>query len=527
MGRYRIMIVDDEQEVRQAMIRKLDWEALGFQVVLEAENGQDALEKAESVPLDVVLTDIKMPFMDGFTMGKHLMRTHPGVKLIIFSGFDEFQYAKEAIKLNVVEYILKPVNAQELTQIFTRVRESLDEEIAQRRNIARLTAAYEQSLPLLREQYLNALIGGNLTREEAEVGAARFEPAFRDDPYHAVVMFHMETHPTDQPAVAAELLPVSLQQLVTDRLLGLCHLETILNPPNLIAITGWSADPSESLIGLAEELCAQVLRALGTTVTVGVGRACRNFMELSGSRRDSLAAVEYKAIAGEGRAYYYGDLQSVEWEPFDWDRRREERFLFAIKYGTQEQIDAALEELMSRLDGLQPGDWSYAAGLAGIAGFVFRTAQRYETETPRDGILWSRLLDRNCPLEKAKEMLLNLSLQIRASLAQRRNSGAKNLAEAAKQYIQANYQNPDLSVETICSELHISQSYFSNLFKQETGKSCIQYLTSVRMDRAVELLRTTDDRTYLVAQKVGYDDANYFSYVFKKQFGISPTQFRK
>ena len=130
-------------------------------------------------------------------------------------------------------------------------------------------------------------------------------------------------------------------------------------------------------------------------------------------------------------------------------------------------------------------------------------------------------------LEKAKEMLLNLSLQIRASLAQRRNSGAKNLAEAAKQYIQANYQNPDLSVETICSELHISQSYFSNLFKQETGKSCIQYLTSVRMDRAVELLRTTDDRTYLVAQKVGYDDANYFSYVFKKQFGISPTQFRK
>ena len=337
----------------------------------------------------------------------------------------------------------------------------------------------------------------------AEVGAARFEPAFRDDPYQAVVMFHMETHPTDQPAVAAELLPVSLQQLVTDRLLGLCHLETILNPPNLIAITGWSADPSESLIGLAEELCAQVLRALGTTVTVGVGRACRNFMELPGSRRDSLAAVEYKAIAGEGRAYYYGDLQSVEWEPFDWDRRREERFLFAIKYGTQEQIDAALEELMSRLDGLQPGDWSYAAGLAGIAGFVFRTAQRYETETPRDGILWSRLLDRNCPLEKAKEMLLNLSLQIRASLAQRRNSGAKNLAEAAKQYIQANYQNPDLSVETICSELHISQSYFSNLFKQETGKSCIQYLTSVRMDRAVELLRTTDDRTYLVAPAGG------------------------
>lgn len=248
----------------------------------------------------------------------------------------------------------------------------------------------------MREQYLNALIGGNLTREEAEVGAARFEPAFRDDPYQAVVMFHMETHPTDQPAVAAELLPGVFAAAGDGPASGTVPLGDHFESSEPHCITGWSADPSESLIGLAEELCAQVLRALGTTVTVGVGRACRNFMELSGSRRDSLAAVEYKAIAGEGRAYYYGDLQSVEWEPFDWDRRREERFLFAIKYGTQEQIDAALEELMSRLDGLQPGDWSYAAGLAGIAGFVFRTAQRYETETPRDGILWSRLHDRNC-----------------------------------------------------------------------------------------------------------------------------------
>ena len=170
--------------------------------------------------------------------------------------------------------------------------------------------------------------------------------------------------------MAAELLPVSLQQLVTDRFWDCATWEHQFesSEPHVPSQDG-ARDPSESLIGLAEELCAQVLRALGTTVTVGVGRACRNFLELSGSRRDSLAAVEYKAIAGEGRAYYYGDLQSVKLNPFV-GPAAEERFLFAIKYGTQEQIDAALEELMSRLDGLQPGVRSYAAGLAGIAGFV-------------------------------------------------------------------------------------------------------------------------------------------------------------
>lgn len=527
MSRYRIMIVDDEQEVRQAMIRKLNWEALGFEVVLEAENGQDALEKAESIPLDVVLTDIKMPFMDGFTMGKHLMRTHPGVKLIIFSGFDEFQYAKEAIKLNVVEYILKPVNAQELSQILARVREALDQEIAQRRNIARLTAAYERTLPLLREQFLNALLDGRLNPEEIADGAMQYAPAFRDDPWKAVTIFHMETHPEEQPAVDPELLPISVQQMVSDGLSGLCHLETILSPPDVITISGWDAEPSEILMRISEELCAECIRSLHTTITVGVGRAFTQISQLTQSRRDSLAAVEYKAVGGEGRAYYYGDLQNAEWEPFDWDRRREEQYLWAVKYGTREQIDGALHSLMSRLDGMSPGTWSYCACLAGISGFIFRSAQRYGTDALQDGSAWSRVLDRACTPGEAHRILLGLSLQMSGNLEQRRSSSTRNLAEAAKQYIRDNFQNPDLSVDGICSYLHISQSYLSNLFKQETGKSCIQYLTSVRMERAVELLRTTSDKTYLVAQKVGYDDANYFSYVFKKQFGVSPTQFRK
>ena len=124
------MIVDDEAEVRTAITHIIDWEALGFEIVADAENGVDALEKAEALDLDVVLTDIKMPFMDGLALGAELSRRRPGLKLLIFSGFDAFEYAQEAIKLNVVEYVLKPVNAAELTAVLGRVRDLLDAEIA-------------------------------------------------------------------------------------------------------------------------------------------------------------------------------------------------------------------------------------------------------------------------------------------------------------------------------------------------------------------------------------------------------------
>lgn len=126
MSLYRIILVDDEEEVRKGIIRKIDWENLGFQVVGDAENGEDALEKIEQLEPDVVMTDIRMPYMDGLTLCSRIRQKYPSVKILIFSGFDDFEYAQTAIKLNVTEYILKPVNVEELTEILNRVRDNLD-----------------------------------------------------------------------------------------------------------------------------------------------------------------------------------------------------------------------------------------------------------------------------------------------------------------------------------------------------------------------------------------------------------------
>lgn len=130
MNLYRIILVDDEEEVRKGIIRKIDWNHLGFEVVGDAENGAEALEKIEQLEPEVVMTDIRMPFMDGLALTERIRQKYPSMKVLIFSGFDDFEYAQQAIKLNVTEYILKPVNVEELSEILTRVRKNLDEEIS-------------------------------------------------------------------------------------------------------------------------------------------------------------------------------------------------------------------------------------------------------------------------------------------------------------------------------------------------------------------------------------------------------------
>ena len=168
MACYNVLLVDDEKEVCQVIIRKLDWESMGFHIVGYAANGVEALEMAEELQPDVVMTDIKMPYMDGLTLSKKLKEAYQKIKIIIFSGFDEFEYAKEAIKVEATEYILKPINESELREVFERVKTDLDRELDERRNIDKLRQYYLESLPVLQENFYITLLEGRLSQEQIE-----------------------------------------------------------------------------------------------------------------------------------------------------------------------------------------------------------------------------------------------------------------------------------------------------------------------------------------------------------------------
>ena len=282
MNLYKIMLVDDEEEVRKSIIRKIDWSRAGFEVIGDAENGKEALEKIDQIEPDVVLTDIRMPYMDGLSLAEAIRQRHPSIKIVIFSGFDEFEYAKKAIKLNVIEYILKPVNVEELTAILKRIKGSLDEEIEQKRNVSLLRESYVKNLPIIREHFLNDLLHGGMDPAEIPEKLKEYHIDIGGAAEWVAAAIHLEPDEKVDRAVSLhkerELIPISVQNLIRGKLEGRYRFTMFHSSFESVLIAAIDENNTQTgLVALLEDICKETRKILEVTVTIGeIGRAsCR------------------------------------------------------------------------------------------------------------------------------------------------------------------------------------------------------------------------------------------------------------
>lgn len=415
---YNVMLVDDEEEVRLAIEKKINWHELGFDVVATAENGQDALEKALENQPDVVMTDINMPFLNGLEFSKQLKSELPATKVVIFSGYDEFEYAKEAIELSAEEYILKPIDADELHNVFARIKVRLDDEFDKRRNLETLERYYQESFPIFREQLLIGLIEGHIDSGKIDSIILDYGDGLKGD-FYAVgtinLSFEQESHINNDKR---RLLSVSLTQLVKERIASHENYFCVNYLGNVIVLGSFkSADEYDAFELELDQICKLSYKLLEIPTVAGVGTIVASLEKLNDSYKASKEAATYSALYFENQAVSIRDLE-------------------AKKNGS-------------------------------------------------------------------------------------------DLIDKAQKYIADNYKDSTLSIDKICSELNVSSSYFSSLFKKNLGMSFVTYVTNLRMEKAVWLLEHTDEKAYIIAGMVGYDDPNYFSYVFKKAYGISPSKYRQ
>lgn len=534
MSLYKIMLVDDEEEVRKSIIRKIPWEETGFEVIGDAENGKDALEKIEMNEPDVVLTDIRMPYMDGLAMAERIRQTHPSIKIVIFSGFDEFEYAKKAIKLNVIEYILKPVNVEELTVILKKIKKNLDDEIEQKRNVTLLRESYVRSLPAIREHFLNDLIHGGMDTATISEKLSEYGIDIDGAVKWVTAAIHLEPDEKVDKAVSLhqqrELIPISVQNLIKEKLTGQYRFAMFHSSFETILIAAVDPENTQTeLVALLGDICKETRKILEVFVTIGVGESCSTLTAVGRSFYSALNALGYRAVTGSGGVICIHDMEPAAPEKLQFDSRMESELIAAVKFGPEEKIRSVIGEVVGRMEERKVHYRQYQAYVLAVINVLTQLTQQYDLQIREMfGVEndYFEILNRIQKMENIRQYLTEVALKMNKALARERTNAAKNVIREARQYIQDNFQDPDLSVEKICRHLHMSPAYFSTMFKKETGQAYIAYLTDVRLNRAVELLMATDDKTYVIAEKVGYPEQNYFSYVFKKKFGVSPTRYR-
>ncbi|MFR5905546.1 MAG: response regulator [[Ruminococcus] torques] len=527
MDKYTILLVDDEEEVIQAIIRKINWEELGFSVVGYADNGIKALEMIEESQPDVVMTDIKMPYMDGMELCSHIRREYPAMKIVLFTGFDEFEYAKEAVHLEVEEYILKPVNSVELINIFTKLKIKLDQEISERRSMEKLEHYYTESLPLLQANFCSTLIEGRIHEDELQKYLSDYQISL-PGPLYCCLVIHMSSSQIPEN-MNSLFLAASVQKQAEDRLgkrwkakcfpyLGNSVLFAQINNENEIA----------ELTDDCDRFCKYVNRMMGTVVTVGIGQVCSQILDLAQSYNAAREAVSYRAVYGASRAINIKEIAPKEsGEPCFTNDMELLNLFKKIRLNSEEEIVEAVDQYRSisfPLKSLQQHHVVIMELVTALFRFSVNNDIAAEGVGGDIGILYGKLLE--LEPDALRKWLTDISLCFSENLVTARSRSTQSFVSKAKEHVRSQYADVQLSLAQICERLGVSNSYFSTVFKKETGKSFVSYVTDYRMEQAARLLIETNEKSYVIAQKVGYTDPNYFSYVFKRKFGVSPSKYR-
>ena len=528
MEKYTLLLVDDEEEVIQIIMKKISWEELGFSVIGYANNGVKAMEMVEEYQPDVVITDIKMPYMDGMELAKKMKSLYPDIKILFFTGFDEFEYAREAIHLEVEEYILKPLNAVELTEIFQKLKNKLDHEIHEKRNVEILQKYYLESLPLLQMNFYSTLIEGRLDEEEIPKYLSDYQISFTG-PYYCCLVIHTSTSQNEE-GMSTQLLITSVQKQAEERLEEKWKAKSFSYLGNTVFLVQLMnrKDVSE-LTDECDRFCKYASRIMGAVVTIGIGSVCEKLSELSESYSGAREAVSYRVLYGASRAINMQEIAPREINQITISNDSELSNLFKmIRLSSKKDILEAADAYLKKLSFSERTIQQHYVAVMELVSALYRFGANQNISVEEFcgdiGKLYEKLMEMEPKM--LEQWLKNISLAFQEKIIAARYQSTNSFIVQAKELVRNHYMEEELSLDYVCQELGVSNSYFSTIFKKEEGTSFIGYLTDYRMEKASRMLIETKEKSYMIARQVGYADANYFSYVFKRHFGVSPSKYR-
>lgn len=529
----KVFLAEDEFIIREGIKNNIDWQAHGYEFCGEASDGELAFPLIQKTRPDILITDIKMPFVDGLALSRLVKKELPETEIIILSGYEEFDYAKEAIQIGVARYLLKPINGETLLQEI----DSVAEIILGKQKEKEIREKYQKEMEenSLRDQMdlFQHLVTGDCSMEELLSVADKLDLKIMA-PWYSIVLLKIQSMKHDYEEYSGSIV------VVDERIAKLAEPEHVLVFDR--ALEGraflFKADSEEELLAYQKEYLGDVKEVLSGYANLryfgGIGTPVNRLREIPASFEDASHAFAHRYLVAEScildssllmqeGAAEHEDFRISAVNPEQIDRTKMQEFL---RTGDLDEVVYFVDEFFGKLDGgamksrifrqyiTMDAYFSIVDFLKGLG------LQKDEIEAPDQDS--SILQDEKSAMDYIVR-IMEKALVLREKKA---SSRYEDVVSEVIHYIEDNYAQEELSLNLLASHVNFSPNHLSMIFSQQTGQTLIRYLTDYRMNRAKELLRCSSKKSSVISMEVGYKDPHYFSYLFKKTQGMTPTQYR-
>ncbi len=524
---YTVIVADDEEELRKALIRRVDWESVGFSVVGEAENGAEALELVEKLEPDLLLTDIRMPFITGIELARQVQEIRPATQIAFLSGYDDFSYAQQGIQYNIISYLLKPISSAELTEELLKMKKKIDEKyenFASAGKKQEKLEAMELAIPLLLDGFQrDAEEADEGELEQAAFACGLLKEGESDLKYTVIVASIIDEEGKNLTARASvHGIDTILEKYIR-------HVSFYSGGRVVSLLIAPEADTDKYLHIIVEEISQSVRRIMKMSCLIGVGRSVGSLSHIHEAYIEAMSAIRYSRKNKE-EVYFISDIERAD----DFDMEKMQGYIEEvermIRSGGSQELEAYLKQMFDSVEQEHISMMEIHFLIVRLVSAVSRIVYAVVDE---EG---AAQLQKKSPLQSVdsfenygavRSRCIFFCLAARELIAEQRKKSSTLLCDKALGIIENSYMDQELSLVSVSNEISVSPNYLSALIKRSTGRTFIDLLTKKRIETAKELLLCTNLKIKEISEKCGYNDQHYFSYCFKKYEGLSPNACRQ
>ncbi|WP_105616809.1 response regulator transcription factor [Vallitalea okinawensis] len=532
---YKLIVVDDELIIREGIVNTIPWGKWGFEVVGQGQNGIEAIELIEKYKPDVILTDIKMPTMDGIELMNIISEKYNDLEIVILSGYSEVEYYRKAIKCHVVDYLLKPTCYEDFEKVSMKIKARLDKKNQRIKENKELKKQLLESLPYMRQIFLKQICNGLYSDQLIIKEKMKFYDIHLVSERLAVIALSFDNYSIlninyseEQNYLLKQSLMYLANQLVQEFGNGSFYIENQM----IIGIYNFKTDDCfKQVIAFIEKLQSVVYELKSITLSAGVSEECSNIVQLKYFYNQAVEALKQRIYLGNESITCYKDIMDVEDMEYLEYRFNSDKIIDFIFYNGQDNIDVILDEVFNNLKNKLMKRYDYIDKLwYELYYAIARYAVRFNLDM--DDIIHNRKnniteISSIENLDLKRKWILDILSKCRQHVDQRRDNHQSKLIMEAKKYVDENYSDNGMSLSMVADKFNKNHAYLSKLFKKETGENFTDYIIKLRVNKSKELLKDITIKTYEVANQVGYADTSHFIKVFKKYTGMSTSQYRE